>query len=273
MTQQNFQTVTDWLLVHEGGYVNHPKDPGGATNKGVIQRTYDGYRTRIGQPKQSVKLITTQEVWEIYKSQYWDPIAGDLLPSGLDYAVYDFAVNSGASRAVKFLQELLHVKVDGSLGNGTLAAIRGHNNIEQLIQDLCEKRWNWMKTLKTFKTFGKGWTRRVMGDVIGAQPANDHGVIDRGVKLFRGSITQADAPRQAFVGKAEEEDIKLTSVTAEAVSDESNILKVAGGAIPGILTGVSMAPEGPIQWALAAVMVIAALTVAVLLYRKFANRG
>jgi lysozyme family protein len=273
MAKENFQITTDWLLVHEGGYVNHPKDPGGATNRGVIQRTYDAYRVRKGLDKRSVKLITNEEVWEIYKTQYWNPIAGDLLPSGLDYAVYDFSVNSGASRAIRFLQELLRVKVDGVIGNATLAAIQGHNNIEQLIKDLCEKRWNWMKTLKTFKTFGTGWTRRVMGDVIGAQPVNDHGVIDRGVKLFIGSITQADAPRQALLGKAEEEDETLTSITAHAVVDEGNVLKVAGGAIPGVLTGISMAPPGPIQWALAAVMVIAALAVVALLYRKFAVRS
>lgn len=269
MVAQNFQTTTNWLLVHEGGYVNHPKDPGGATNRGVIQRTYDGYRVRKGLPKQSVKMITNQEVWDIYKSQYWDPISGDLLPAGLDYALYDFSVNSGSSRAVRFLQELLHVKVDGALGNATLAAIQGHNNIESLIEELCTKRWEWMKTLTTFKTFGVGWTRRVMGEVIGAQPSNDIGVIDRGIKLYLGSITNADAPKQAFIGKAEEEDIKLSVATTEAVSDESNILKVAGGAIPGVLTSMSLAPPGPIQWALAVVMVIASLAVVALLYRKF----
>lgn len=273
MAAQNFQTVTNWLLVHEGGYVNHPKDPGGATNKGVIQRTYDAYRTRIGRPKQSVKLITNEEVWAIYKSQYWDPIAGDLLPDGLDYAVYDFAVNSGVARAVRFLQELLRVKQDGVIGNATLGAIRAHSNIEQLIHDLCLKRWNWMKTLKTYKTFGKGWTRRVMGDVVGAQPASDHGVIDRAIKLHQGSITQADAPRIPFIGKAEAEDVTLTAATTNAVTDEDNILKVIGGALPGFITGAAMVPEGPMQYAISVIMVIAAGVVCALLWRKFRNQG
>lgn len=269
MSAVNFRTVTNWLLIHEGGYVNNPKDPGGATNRGVTQKTYDGYRVRIGQPKQSVKLIINKEVWDIYRSQYWDPISGDLLPSGLDYALYDFSVNSGASRAVRFLQELLHVKVDGSLGNATLAAIHGHNNLEGLIEDLCVKRWEWMKTLKTYETFGKGWTRRVMGNAIGAQPSSDIGVIDRSIELFLGSVPDSHAPKQAFVGKAEEEDIKLSAAATEAVSDTDNILKVAGGAIPGVLTGMSLAPPGPIQWALAIVMIIASGVVAALIYRKF----
>lgn len=266
MARQNFQKTTDWLLVHEGGYVNHPKDPGGATNFGVIQRTYDAYRQRMGKPKQSVRHIAKEEVWDIYKSQYWDAIHGDLLPDGLDYAVYDFAVNSGPKRAVQFLQRLLHVKDDGIVGNHTLAAIRGHNNIQQLIIDLCNRRWEWMKTLRTFSTFGRGWTRRVMGDVIGAQPGKDHGVIDRGVKLARG-MTNIQAPTEAYAGKADEEDTKMTVAAKDSINLE-NVAKVAGGIVPGAMTAAAALPEGPLQWAAAGIAVLAAVMVAWFVMRK-----
>lgn len=268
--QQNFDQTTSWLLVHEGGYVNHPDDPGGATNRGVIQRTYDAYRRRKGLPAQSVRNITTSEVMEIYRSQYWNTIMGDELPAGLDYALYDFSVNSGPSRAVRFLQELLHVTPDGVIGNMTLAAIRGHNNIEQLIQDLCVKRWNWMKTLKTFKTFGKGWTRRVMGDVVGAQPGEDHGVIDRAVKMAQG--LSVVAPLAALPGKALEEDVKMSTVAADAVKDDKSLIGVGVGAIPATLAGLSAVPEGPLQWALAAILVVGTLAVGYVLLKKWQSR-
>jgi lysozyme family protein len=91
MMRKNFQQVTNWLLIHEGGFVNNPNDPGGATNKGITQRVYDGYRRKKSLPLQSVALMSDVECWEIYEEQYWNPIIGDELPSGLDYALYDFA--------------------------------------------------------------------------------------------------------------------------------------------------------------------------------------
>lgn len=270
MTATNFQVCTKWALVHEGGYVNHPKDPGGATNFGVIQRTYDGYRTRMGKPRQSVKHITMQEVMEIFKSGYWDLIQGDVLPSGLDYAMYDFAINSGASRAIKFLQEILGVKVDGAMGNVTLGAITKRNDISGLIQELCLKRWNWMKRLSTFKTFGKGWTRRVMGDIVqGVQAGKDHGVIDRAVHLFQGSANIA-APIMAAPGKAEDEDMALVGQAKDELTLDS-LGKVSAGVIPGAMASMAALPAGPLQYAAAAILVLAAVVVAFIVVKKFAK--
>lgn len=265
--KSNFGLYTEWLLVHEGGYVNHPKDPGGATNKGVTQRVYDAYLRRKGLPVKSVRQISREEVLEIYKTQYWNTISGDLLPDGLDYAVYDFAVNSGPSRAIRFLQKILRVKQDGVVGNMTLEAIRGHNNLVDLIQQLCIDRWNWMKTLKTFSTFGKGWTRRVMGDVPGAQPSTDHGVIDRATKLAQHMIV--DVPRETFAGKADEEDQRVIPATVEAAKKDDNLISVTIGAVPGTMAAMAALPEGPIQWALAAILLIAATMAALLVWRKF----
>ncbi len=268
--KDNFDECTEWALVHEGGYVNHPKDPGGATNKGVIQRTYDGYRNRIGKPRQSVRSITMAEVLDIYKSQYWDLIHGDDLPAGLDYAMYDFSINSGPSRAVTFLQEILGVKVDGVMGNVTLGAIKRRNDISGLIQALCLKRWNWMKRLSTFKTFGKGWTRRVMGDVIdGVQAGKDHGVIDRAVWLFEGQ-TNIAAPLMAAPGKAEAEDMALMGQAKDELNIDS-LGKISAGIIPGALATVTALPPGPLQWAAAGIFVMAALVVAYIVLKKFAK--
>lgn len=156
----NFEKALALVLEHEGGYVNHPKDPGGATMKGVTQAVYDAYRKLRGRGVQSVKLISEEELRAIYKFQYWDKVQGDFLPAGVDYAVFDFAVNSGVSRAAKYLQAVLGVAQDGQIGAKTLAAITSPANT---INALCDRRVGFLRNLKTFLTFGKGWTRRVQG--------------------------------------------------------------------------------------------------------------
>lgn len=148
------------ILKHEGGYVNHPKDPGGATNKGVIQSTYDSWRDRQGQPRQSVRSIADAEVAAIYRRDYWDAVKGDDLPAGVDYAVFDFAVNSGINRASRYLQEVARVAADGSIGPATLAAVKALP-ASTIINGLCDARMAFLRRLSTFPTFGKGWTRRV----------------------------------------------------------------------------------------------------------------
>lgn len=158
--QHNFEKCLELVLEHEGGYVNHPRDPGGATNKGVTQAVYDRYRRSRGRSKQSVKFLETGELEAIYKLQYWDAVQGDLLPSGLDYAVFDFAVNSGVGRASKYLQGVLGVKQDGHIGAMTLGAI---TDVRKTINALCDWRMSFLRRLGTFATFGKGWTRRVEG--------------------------------------------------------------------------------------------------------------
>lgn len=263
----NFNKCTQWVLVHEGGFVHHPKDPGGATNRGVTQRVYDGYRRRMGKEQQSVRHITEEEVWQIYRDQYWKPIFGDQLPDGLDYAMYDFAINSGPSRAIKFLQQLLGVTSDGVMGNVTLGAVSAYSDIAMLCEQLCRKRFNWMKTLSTFATFGNGWRRRVLGDTAdGVQPGTDHGVIDRSVWMAHG-VDDIVAPKKAAPGKAEDKD---TSV-AQKAKDEFNLDtlgKVLTGVVPGAIGGAATLPEGPMQWAASAIAIIAALLVAFVIIKK-----
>lgn len=158
---ENYSRALRLLLADEGGYVNHPADPGGATNKGVTQRVYDAYRQRRGLEVRSVRQIEMREVEQIYDEQYAKAIRFDELPAGVDYAVFDGAVNSGPRQAAKWLQQAAGVRADGVIGNVTLQAVAAVNDVEGLIDRMCDLRLAFMRRLKTWKTFGRGWKRRV----------------------------------------------------------------------------------------------------------------
>lgn len=157
----NYEASLKRVIVHEGGYVNHPKDPGGATMKGVTQRVYDAYRRRRQLPTQAVRGISAAEIADIYRTQYADKIRFDALPKGVDYVVFDGAVNSGPAQSVKWLQRALGVADDGVIGNVTMERAKNHPRPADLIRDICAQRMKFLKQLKTWKTFGKGWTNRV----------------------------------------------------------------------------------------------------------------
>lgn len=155
----NFDKSLKFVLKHEGGYVDHPKDPGGATNKGVTLYTFKRYINKNA-TKQDLKNITDNQISYIYKRHYWDACKCDDLPSGIDYAVFDFAVNSGPRRSIQFSQRVLGVEPDGAVGPITLTAFNSVN-VEQFIKKLCDNRLAWLRRLSTWKYFGKGWTNRV----------------------------------------------------------------------------------------------------------------
>ena len=161
MAAEQFDEALKRVLVHEGGYANHPADPGGATNKGVTQRVYDGWRRRQGKALASVRHITATEVAAIYRFQYWDEIRADAMPPGVDYVVFDGAVNSGPAQAVKWLQRALGVIADGQVGTATLDALDRHRDHDALIADVLSRRLAMLNSLRTWPTFGKGWSRRV----------------------------------------------------------------------------------------------------------------
>ena len=158
---RNFEKALSEVLKHEGGFVNHPKDPGGATNKGITFGTYRRYINRSG-TVDDLRRITDEQVARVYRRHYWDKIKGDELPSGVDFAVFDFAVNSGPSRAAKFLQSLVGATQDGKIGPRTLAATINQPSVT-LINALMDKRLAWLKRLRTWRSFGRGWSRRIDG--------------------------------------------------------------------------------------------------------------
>lgn len=160
MTKDRFPRAFALLKVHEGGYSDHPQDPGGATMKGVTQRTYDAYRRRQKQPTRHVKQITNAEVERIYRGQYWHAVKAEDLPEGVAYCVFDAAVNSGPARAVKWLQSVTGAQVDGIAGNETISKACDMSPAV-LINAYCDKRLAFMKRLKHWSAFKNGWSRRV----------------------------------------------------------------------------------------------------------------
>jgi lysozyme family protein len=157
----NYPACLEIVLSYEGGYANHPDDPGGATMRGVTQRTYDSYRIGQGLSPQSVRLIAEPELQAIYRTRYWDLIRGDDLPAGVDLAVFDLAVNSGPARAAKELQRVVLATMDGLIGPATLAAVQARKPSE-IVRALCAGRLAFLKSLSTWETFGRGWERRVV---------------------------------------------------------------------------------------------------------------
>ena len=152
--KDNFDECLKMLLHHEGGYVNHPKDPGGETNLGVTKRVYEKW----GGTK-DMKDLTVEDVAPIYKKNYWNRCKCDDLESGVDWVVFDWAVNSGTGRAAKAIQKICGAMQDGAIGPKTLALIKTQDT-EYVIEEFGKIRQNFYESLKTFDTFGKGWTRR-----------------------------------------------------------------------------------------------------------------
>ena len=157
--KENYEKCLETILHHEGGYVNHPDDPGGETNLGVTKRVYEEW----GGTK-DMKDLTVEDVAPIYKKNYWDRVKGDELPSGLDLCVFDFGVNAGTGRAAKYLQNMVGATADGAIGPATLRTVHAYVQIEGLEHTIGEyqhKRQGYYEGLKHFATFGRGWTRRV----------------------------------------------------------------------------------------------------------------
>ena len=152
--KENFDKCLEMLLHHEGGYVWHEEDPGGETNLGVTKKVYQGW----GGTKDMIDL-TVEDVAPIYKKNYWDRCKCDELSSGLDWAVFDWAVNSGTRRVSKALQKACGAERDGVIGGKTLALANGQD-VKYMIEEIGVIRQSFYESLRTFKTFGRGWTRR-----------------------------------------------------------------------------------------------------------------
>lgn len=157
--KENFDKCFELVLEHEGGYVNDPRDPGGRTNMGVTQRAWESYLNR-SVTETEMRTLTPENVKPFYKTMYWDRLKGDQLPAGVDYAAYDLAVNSGVTRAAKYLQEIAGVVADGIIGPKSLEAIMACD-AEEVVDVICDMRLEFLQRLSTFGTFGKGWSRRV----------------------------------------------------------------------------------------------------------------
>lgn len=246
--RDNFPRSLDLVLAHEGGFVNHPQDPGGATNLGITIGTLSDH---LGRPANvaDVKGITKVVASKIYKTNYWDRARCDDLPIGLDYAVFDFAVNSGVSRAVRTLQRVLGVKEDGVIGAKTMSAITP--DTASIIYKFCQARMTFLRGLKHWRTFGKGWTIRV------------EAVQEVGQDMARGGGYTSTPPIPPETGRepAREEDQKLT-----VTLNDPKVLATVGTVVTGALT--AGAGNGPMAYAIAGVLILAAIAGILLIVRR-----
>jgi lysozyme family protein len=156
--KDNFEESLKMILHHEGLFSAHPSDPGGATMRGVTQAVYEDW---VDRPvtEDEMKSLTVDDVTPIYKQNYWDRVKADDLPSGVDFAVFDLAVNGGVGRGAKMLQAVVGVKQDGGIGPQTLAAVANMDAVD-IIYNYTARREDFYRSLSTFDTFGRGWLRR-----------------------------------------------------------------------------------------------------------------
>ncbi len=159
MAAANFERALALVLVHEGGYVDHPKDTGGATNLGITIGTLSDW---LGRPatKAEVRALTRATVALIYQKNSRDAVRADRLPSGVDYCVFDIAVNSGRKRGAMSLQRAIGVADHGAVGEITLKATTSKPAL-QTIERICADRLAFLRKLSTWPIFGKGWSSRV----------------------------------------------------------------------------------------------------------------
>jgi lysozyme family protein len=152
----NFKECLELLLKSEGGWVNHPSDPGGETNLGVTKRVWEEY---VGHPIESLKKLTKDDVAPLYELKYWRPCYCEVLPRGLDFVVFSMGVNAGTGRSIKLLQQSLGCVPDGIIGPRTRELISSSNGAN-LIAKFSEARREYYSSLKNFSVFGKGWLAR-----------------------------------------------------------------------------------------------------------------
>jgi lysozyme family protein len=168
--RDNFDYCLKAVLKHEGGYVDDRRDTGGATNLGCTKKVWEEW---VGHEvtKDDIRALTVADVSPLYKKRYWDVVKGDELPSGVDYVMFDCAINSGTGRAAKIAQKICGVAQDGAIGPASLAAIRdyvAHEGATEFVHDYCDARLQFLQALPTFEHFGKGWSKRVNEVNIGA---------------------------------------------------------------------------------------------------------
>nr|DAS70407.1 MAG TPA: Lysozyme [Caudoviricetes sp.] len=154
-----FIQIFNRLIGHEGGYVNDPRDPGGETNWGITKRTaqVNGYQG-------SMRAMTREQAYKIYYSAFWLRYQCDKMPDAVAFQFFDAAVNHGLGNASRMLQRAVNVADDGIIGNMTIAAIK-KMAISDVIMRLNAERLEFYCKLSTFATFGKGWVRRVAGNL------------------------------------------------------------------------------------------------------------
>ena len=160
MAASSYDAALARLLVHEGGYSNHPADPGGPTNFGITIYDYRKY-VKPEATAADVRAMKVEEAKAIYRSKYWNAQRCDELPAGVDYAVFDYGVNSGIGRSGKVLRRALKLPDSTGVVNDAVIAAARAADAKALIIAICEERLRFLQSLRTWGVFGKGWGARV----------------------------------------------------------------------------------------------------------------
>ena len=253
--KENFKLILPHLFTSEGGIADRPKheDSGGLTNMGITHRTLTCAHKRGIVPHDDPYKLTKEEATKIYRIQFWDAANCDRLPSGLDYAVFDFVVNSGQGRAVKELQKIIGAKPDGIVGLETLEAIQGYDT-KALIKAYCDERLRFMRSLSNWKYNKSGWEKRVRH------------VQFISLELLRGDelsvSAHSDLATEAPTKAEGKKKVSVVSMKPEAVY---------GGisAVSGLMGAISDNPV--LSWAAAIVLVAGAGVAGYYFYNRIQN--
>lgn len=253
--RENLATSLKLMFGHEGGYTDNRADSGNwingrlvGTKYGITGKTLAAHRGVPVLNADDVKSLTLKEAEAIYRRSYWVQSGGDLLPHGLDYAAFDFGVNSGPARAVKTLQGVIGAGQDGIVGGQTLDRIASYpGGTVKLIRDYCDARMAFLRRLSSWSDFGRGWTIRVTGRDPAGKYAATSGVVGNAIKMAQ-SAPVAPSPVPVPDGKANPSDRSITDIVKQPE---------AWGPLGGLVAALSAfaAGTGPVQWALAAALV------------------
>lgn len=216
MAASSYDQVLRRVLAHEGGYTDHPSDPGGPTNFGITIHDFRKY-VKPNATADDVRRMDLATARDIYRSKYWNALRCDELPAGLDYAMFDYGVNSGIGRAPKVLHRLLGMGEGTRITDATVAAVKRHD-AASLVMRLCDERLAFLKSLKTWPVFGKGWGRRV-AEVRAAALALARGeerAIDAGQAAGKGA-----APLNRIAQKTSAGTIAATGAAGAVVAQQA----------------------------------------------------
>jgi lysozyme family protein len=265
MAWETLPVALKLMFGSEGGYSNSKTDSGGPTKLGITHKTLAAHRGLASVTAAQVKALTLQEATEIYERSYWSQSGGDLLPVGLDYAAFDYGVNSHPTTAVKKLQKVLGIRQDGHAGEITARAAATYpGGVQKLIRDFCDERMVYLRSLggpQGFGPNGRGWTIRVTGKDPKKEWKDQPGVVGNAIRIAgsarQSPMVQTDSPAPVPVSAPPEAqakaDVKSTGLLEIVKKPE------AWGPLGGLMSaGAALtAGSGPVQWAFAAAMVAA----------------